>query len=86
MKPHSSGARTFTLEFYHANYPSGVRDKAYSLTTIERNKEYILAVSNDHDPKRTLLIFPITNEWLKTHFSASLERDQTAEQWLEKNA
>ena len=31
----NSGRRLFSLSFYHANYPEGVRDKCYTLQTIE---------------------------------------------------
>ncbi|MDP6527062.1 MAG: hypothetical protein QGH42_13505 [Kiritimatiellia bacterium] len=29
------GGRKFELSFYHENYPEGVRDKRYTLQTIE---------------------------------------------------
>ena len=83
---HGGGKRMFTMEFYHANYPSGVRDKIYQLKTLERNREFILAVSTEHNPKRTLLIYPISTEWLNKNCLANVEAGETAEGWLERNA
>ncbi|MFA3793190.1 hypothetical protein AB6T38_18935 [Aliiglaciecola sp. SL4] len=86
LTSHGGGKRIFTLEFYHANYPSGVREKIYELRTLERNRNFILAVSTENKPKRTFLIHSISIEWLNRHFQANVERGQTAEDWLEINA
>jgi len=86
VKSESKGSRVFTLDFYHANYPEGVRNKTYRLKTIERNKEFILASAMGHKPLRILLIYPVSAAWLKEHFSISIEDNQRVEQWLEMNA
>jgi hypothetical protein len=83
---HGGGKRIFTMGFYHANYPSGARDKIYRLKTLERNSQFIFAVSTEHNPRRTLLIHPISTEWLIKNFQANLQSGQTAEDWLERNA
>ena len=67
VTPRKSGKRLFELAFYHANYPEGVRDKVYSLETIERGERFILAKSTEHDPVRMLLIHELTHEWLRTY-------------------
>ena len=86
LVPESKGSRCFSLEFYHANYPEGVRNKLYRLRTIERNKEFMLAVSTEHNPRRYLLIYPISIEWLKSNFCVDVESGISAEDWLERNA
>lgn len=80
IKPLS--ARTFQLWFYHSNYPEGVRDKIYTLQTIERGKLFILARSVDHDPVRLLQIYKIDQRWISNHFGViSPERD--VQEWLD---
>ena len=86
LMPESKGGRCFSLEFYHANYPEGVRDKIYRLRTIERNKEFMLAVSTEHNPRRYLLIHPISVEWLKNTYRVDVESGMAAEDWLERHA
>jgi len=66
--PVKSGHRHFDLGFYHTNYPEGVRDKTYSLQTLERGESFILARSLDHTPSRILLIYNISWPWLRLHF------------------
>jgi len=86
VKQESKGDRVFHLEFYHANYPDGVKDKTYKLQTIERNSEFILALSLGQSPKRFLLIYPMSKEWLVDKFGVNIEPGQSAEEWLEQNA
>lgn len=80
------GGRTFSLAFYHANYPEGVRDKFYNLQTIERNACFVLARSASHKPARILLIYNITNEWLRQHFGVTIPETEDAQTWLARNA
>ncbi len=68
IRPLKSGKRNFKLDFHHSNYPAGVQGKHYSLKTIERGKEYILAKSTSTTPKRLLLIYNIDWAWLDKHF------------------
>lgn len=84
--PLKNGSRQFELTFYHANYPEGVRDKTYTLKTLERNRQFILAKSTSHKPARLLLIYTISTEWLIHHFDIRIEEGETAESWLERNA
>jgi hypothetical protein len=81
-----SGGRRFSLAFYHANYPEGVRDKVYELETIERTASFILARSREHNPSRLMLIYPITSVWLREHFGATVSDGEDVEAWLARNA
>ena len=80
------GSRNFELQFYHANYPEGVRNKIYKLRTLERNKNFILAKSFSHQSTRWLLIYAITTEWLNKHFGVAIDEVFNVETWLERNA
>lgn len=80
------GSRTFEMDFYHANYPEGVRQKSYRLQTLERNRNFILARSSTHQPTRWFLVYSITFEWLNTHFNVAIDRKIDVETWLERNA
>ena len=84
--PEGKGGRCFSLGFYHANYPEGVREKRYRLKTIERNKNFILVVSTEHNPRRYLLIHPISVDWLKNNYRVNVEPGMLPEDWLERNA
>jgi len=78
--------RTYALDFYHANYPAGVQNKTYNLRTIERGRQFILACSVDHDPRRYLLIYNITPAWLRRHFHWITIRDEEdVAAWLDRN-
>lgn len=80
------GGRKFGLQFYHANYPEGVRDKVYELQMVERNKKFILARSSSHHPIRWFLFYSITLEWLNGHFGMAAGEGLDVETWLELNA
>ena len=80
------GGREFELQFYHANYPEGVRDKVYELQTLERNKNFILARSSSHNPVRWFVIYSITLEWLHKHFGVVAREGLDVKTWLEQNA
>ena len=80
------GGRGFSLAFYHANYPEGVRDKVYELETIERTATFILARLREHSPSRLMLIYPVTSAWLREHFGATVADDEDVEAWLAANA
>jgi hypothetical protein len=82
----SLGNRSISLSFYHANYPEGVRDKIYRLTTIERGQNYLLARSIEHAPVRLLLVQEITWAWLRLHFNVDKPTDgQDIARWLQNN-
>ena len=80
------GSRTFTLDFYHANYPEGVQDKSYDLQTIERTRTFILCRSENHKPARLLLIYPVTAAWLRQYCGSPLSESEDPESWLTRNA
>lgn len=83
VTPAHSGSRQFVLAFYHANYPEGVRDKRYTLETIERSRTFILARSIEHNPVRLLMIYDVSWHWLQAHFSTALSRDlPDLQDWL----
>lgn len=86
VEPKKAGNRTFSLHFWHANYPEGVRNKVYELQTVERGRTFLLARSMEHDPPRFLLIYEITAEWLSRHFRF-VEPDRTdVQKWLDRHA
>lgn len=83
VAPSGSGQRCFTLSFYHANYPEGVRDKVYTLQTVERSARYLLASSTTHNPTRILLIHDISWDWMRSHFGTTCPIDQPdIHRWL----
>jgi hypothetical protein len=54
IKPLGGGKRQFVLRFYHAFYQEGVRDKEYTMETLERGERFLLARSLEHQPSRIL--------------------------------
>ena len=80
------GRRKFSLAFYHAGYPEGVRDKVYELETVERNAMFILARSLSHSPVRLMLIYTVTRAWLREHFGISVSESEDPQAWLTRNA
>lgn len=87
VAPVRSGHRGFGLAFYDANYPEGVRDKVYSIQTIERGEHFILARSVDHSPVRLLLIYDISWPWLRSHFGVQQPTDsEDIDRWLSNYA
>ena len=80
------GGRRFSLTFYHANYPEGVRSKVYELETIERSVTFILARSRQHSPARLMLIYSVTSAWLREHCGATVSESEDVEAWLARNA
>lgn len=86
LKPKETGNREFTLSFYHANYPQGVRDKIYDVQTIERGERYILVRTTEHDPVRIMNIFPIDWDWFLAHFPMDRpDREREIGTWLSEN-
>jgi len=77
--------RILEIDFYHANYPEGVRDKQYRLKTLERNTQFYLGRSSDHNPARLLLIYQITADWLRLNFRANITDRDNVDEWLERN-
>lgn len=70
VMPQSSLDGRIDLEFYHANYAEGVRDKLYPLRTLRRTAGFFLAEAyGPPEPERRLIIIEIiTPVWLRTHF------------------
>lgn len=63
------GRGQLDINFYHANYPNGVRDKHYRLRTLYRCSSYLLAkeeATEDEEP-RVLLLSEIRRDWLLEH-------------------
>jgi hypothetical protein len=86
VTPLKSGGRRLKVAFYHANYPEGVRDKTYTLETLERGEHYILCRSVEHSPTRLVLLYSISWEWMSRHFGVErpcLEEDLS--RWLTAN-
>lgn len=87
IAPSGSGQRQFTLSFYHANYPEGVRNKVYTLQTVERAAWYLLARSTTHHPTRMLLISEISWDWMRAHFDTARPIDNPdIDRWLSNHA
>jgi len=86
IEPLKSGNQIFKLYFYHANYPEGVRDKQYTLRTIERQHKFIFAKSIDHEPARILQIYDLDIGWLDRHFPNINVHDDDIQRWLTDNA
>ncbi len=78
--------RRFSLTFYHANYPEGVRDKVYELDTIEQCPTFLLARSREHSPARLMLIYPVERAWLHEHFGADVAESEDVQAWLARHA
>jgi len=78
LTPFKRGNSTFELEFFHWNYPQGVQQKVYRLRTLHRGQHYLLAQSLDHDPVRLLLIYQMTNDWVRRHFPDARAEDRRA--------
>ena len=73
------------LDFYHANYPEGVREKRYTLQTIERGERFLLARSVEHNPVRILQIYDINYEWIVRHFTGLVPDREDIQGWLDRN-
>ena len=86
IEPLHAGNRTFVLNFYHANYPEGVRDKSYTLQTIERGVSIVLARSTDHEPSRFLQIYDITAGWVSRHLRVRIPDASDIQEWLSREA
>jgi hypothetical protein len=86
IKPLKQGNGTFRLDFYHANYPEGVRNKSYLLRTLYRGDTLLIAQSLEHTPIRLLQIYDIDESWIRRHFPEAKLDDQNVQDWLTKNA
>lgn len=85
IEPMKSGNQTFKMYFYHANYPEGVREKQYTLRTIDRTHKFIIANSIEHKPVRILQIYDIDAQWIKRHFPNMIVEGNDVQTWLRNN-
>lgn len=85
IRPLNTGKRTLELGFYHANYPAGVRDKTYTLETVERGRRFMLARATAYQPTRLLQLYDIDWSWLERHHGVVPARDTSVERWLDEN-
>ena len=86
VNPLGGSQRQFELQFYHLNYPEGVRDKIYTMQTLERASSYLLVRSSDHNPARLFLIYDISWEWMEKHFRIlPNEQEPDIQRWLTDN-
>ncbi len=85
IEARQTSQRILELDFYHANYPAGVRDKCYKLKTLERNSQFYLGRSVEHDPVRLMLVYRVTAEWLRRHFDAEITDLDVVPEWLDRN-
>lgn len=84
IEPLKKGSRGLRLDFYHSNYPEGVRDKSYTLQTIERGERFHLAKSVAHNPVRILLIYDINREWIMRHFPGLTPDRKDFNGWMDR--
>ncbi|MCG3149759.1 MAG: hypothetical protein PCFJNLEI_03224 [Verrucomicrobiae bacterium] len=68
VTPLKQGNGMLRVKFFHANYPAGVQDKEYELRVLHRSACALAAVSADSGEDRVLVFFPLTLEWLRTHW------------------
>jgi hypothetical protein len=73
INPLGTGSCELLLDFFHANYPEGVRSNSYRLQVLERQTRFVLARSLDHTPTQLLLVYEPTWDWLKRHFDLANE-------------
>ena len=66
VEPQKSGEGLLTLDFFHANYAEGTRDKVYRLKIVHRAEGYLLALSKDDagEVHGTVILEPITATWM----------------------
>ncbi len=86
IEPPGAKAGRFELSSYYLNYPEGVRDKIYTLRTIDHGGHLLLAESEDHEPSRRLLIHDISWSWMREHFEVEPDRTLDVQAWLEGRA
>lgn len=80
-----TGNGVIRLDFYHANYSEGVRDKSYELAMLERGSRYILAIGRKHNPTRVMQIYDIDWLWMNRHFPMIGDRSVEIQTWLSRN-
>ena len=74
VTPLKRGDGTFKLSFFHANYPEGVQHKVYTLRTLHRSSEVLLAISVDPKEERALAFFPVVQKWLHAYWPESFRQ------------
>jgi len=66
-----TGEGAFELDFFHANYSTGVQEKTYKLKTVLRNTFILIAERIDSkteaDSPLTFLS-ELSSDWLQSHF------------------
>jgi hypothetical protein len=72
VRPLKNGTNELELEFYHASYPEGVRDKNYRLRILFRGTNYLLAHCIGYDDNRCVWISNLTADWLWPHIDEPL--------------
>lgn len=85
IEPLKKSNRLLRIVFYHANYPEGVREKSYTLQTMERGERFLLAKSVEHSPVRLLQIYDISREWIVRHFSEMNPDSNDLQGWMDRN-
>jgi len=73
LRPGGGGKRCFELAFYHSPYAAGVRDKVYSVETLERSEHFLLA--RVLGTERLVLLMELTDEWLNKNFEHSIRSE-----------
>ena len=63
-----NGQRSWTLDFFHLDYPEGVQSKTYHLRTIHRGRSYIISVVNDGKTPRYCIFTGMTFDWFERYY------------------
>ncbi len=71
VRPLRLGKRLLELDFYHANYPDGVRSKTYLLKVLMRQRHLLTASLDDGSDRQCLLIIqPLSRTFVRQFFPA----------------
>jgi len=73
VRPLKSGNNELQVDFFHAFYPEGVRDKSYRLRILYRGTNYLLAQCPETEG-RCVWLGHLTKDWLKPHVYAEHAR------------
>ena len=84
VKPLKHGNGMLEVKFFHANYPSGVQIKTYQIQIQHRSPIALAGIQHESDEERLLVFFPLTMDWLRTHWPAVYRNDVELQQVLER--
>ncbi len=65
ISPLKTGRGQLVVEYYHAFYPEGVREKSTQLTVLTRGADSLVGIE---DGSRIYIFQPLTRMWLESSF------------------